>query len=210
ALELASGPFAPGEIGYLEDAGYPSYDPDRARELVEQQERESGAPFEVTLMTVGGAGSSADQVQQMFEEVGIKVNRKQFEASAFIDQALAGSYDLMLVANHPAGDPDLQEIWWSSDSPVNLGKIEDPELDALLEEGRVETDPAKRTETYEDVNRLFGKQAYNLWQAYNRWAVASGTDVHGVLDTPLPDGTPAVPNLSAGHSLASTWINGSD
>lgn len=209
SVELASGPFAPGEMGYLDDAGYPEFNPERARELVKETEREQGHPFEVTLMTVVGGSTAADQVQEMFEQVGIEVNRQQFEASTFIDQALAGSYDLMLVGNHPAGDPDLQEIWWSSDSPVNLGRIEDPELDALLNEGRVETDPARRTETYEAVNRLFGEQVYNLWQAYNRWAIGSGTDVHGVLDTPLPDGTPAAPNLSAGHSLASTWINGS-
>ncbi|MEZ5239931.1 MAG: ABC transporter substrate-binding protein [Microthrixaceae bacterium] len=209
ALELASGPFMPGEMGYLEDAGYPEFDPDRARELVQQVEREQGRPFEVTLMTTTGTSTAPDQVQEMLEDVGIEVNRKQFEASSFIDQALSGSYDLMLVVNHPAGDPDLQEIWWSSDSPVNLGRIEDPELDALLEQGRVETDPAERTEVYEEVNRLFAEQVYNLWQAYNRWAVATGTDVHGVLDTPLPDGTAPAPNLSAGHSLASTWISGS-
>jgi peptide/nickel transport system substrate-binding protein len=209
SVELASGPFAPGEMGYLDDAGYPEFNPELARELVEETEREQGRPFEVTLMTVAGGSTAADQVQEMFEQVGIEVNRQQFEASTFIDQALAGSYDLMLVGNHPAGDPDLQAIWWNSDSPVNLGRIEDPELDALLNEGRVETDPALRTETYEKVNRLFGEQVYNLWQAYNRWAIGSGTDVHGVLDTRLPDGTAAAPNLSAGHSLASTWINGS-
>ena len=207
ALQLASGPFAPGEMGYLEDAGYPEYDPDRARELVQQVETERGVPFEVTLMTATSTSSASDQVQQMFEEVGIAVNRKTFEASAFIDQALAGSYDLMLVGNHPAGDPDLQEIWWTSDSPVNLGRIEDPVLDALLQQGREETDPARRTEIYEDVNRLFGEQVYNLWQAYNRWAVGTRPEVYGVLDTPLPDGTPPVQNLSAGHSLASTWID---
>lgn len=205
-LELASGPFAPGEMGYLDDAGYPDSDPGRARELVEQWERDAGRPFEVTLMTVTGSSTAADQVQEMFEDVGIEVDRQQFEASAFIDQALAGAYDVMLVGNHPAGDPDLQQIWWRSDSPVNLGRIDDPELDALLEEGRVETDPARRTEIYEDVNRRFGEQVYNLWQSYTRWAVASGPDVHGVLDTPLPDGTRPAPGLSAGHSLASTWL----
>ena len=207
ALELASGPFAPGEIGYLDDAGYPDFDPERAADLVEQVERKQARPFVVTLMTATGASTAADQVQEMLSDAGIEVNRQQYDASAFIDQALAGSYDLMLVANHPAGDPDLQEIWWSSDSPVNLGRIDDPEMDALLEEGRSETDPDRRSEIYQDVNRIFGEQVYNLWQSYTRWAVATGTDVHGVLDTPLPDGSAPAPGLSAGHSLASTWID---
>jgi peptide/nickel transport system substrate-binding protein len=206
ALELASGPFAPGEMGYLDDAGYPEFDPERAADLVEQVERAQGGPFVVTLMTATGSSTAADQVQEMLTDVGIEVNRQQFDTSAFIDQALAGAYDLMLVANHPAGDPDLQEIWWSSDSPVNLGRIDDPDLDALLEQGRVETDPDRRGEIYQDVNRIFGERVYNLWQSYTRWAIATGTDVHGVLDTPLPDGAAPAPGLSAGHSLASTWI----
>jgi peptide/nickel transport system substrate-binding protein len=41
-LTNASGPFAPGAPGYLEDAGYPEYDPDKAREYVAQYEEESG------------------------------------------------------------------------------------------------------------------------------------------------------------------------
>ncbi len=207
ALELASGPFAAGEMGFLEDAGYPDFDPERAADLVEQVEREQGRPFQVTLMTATGASTAADQVQEMLSDAGIEVNRQQFDASAFIDQALAGAYDLMLVANHPAGDPDLQEIWWSSDSPVNLGRIDDPEMDALLEEGRSETDPDRRSEIYQDVNRIFGERVYNLWQSFTRWAVASGTDVHGLLDTPLPDGSAPAPGRSAGHSLASTWMD---
>ena len=79
SVELASGPFAPGEMGYLDDAGYPEYDPERARELVEETERDQGRPFEVTLMTVVGASTAADQVQEMFETVGIEVNRQQYD-----------------------------------------------------------------------------------------------------------------------------------
>ncbi|MFV0318696.1 MAG: ABC transporter substrate-binding protein [Microthrixaceae bacterium] len=204
--EPAEGPFAPGEMGYLKDTGYPDYDPERARELVQQVEAELGRPFEVTIMTVPGGEGSVDQVQEMFEDVGIQVNRQTFEATAFIEQALAGSYDLMTVANHAAGDPDLQAIWWKSTSPVNLGKINDPDLDALLQDGRVSTDPVERNSIYQDVSRLFGERVYNLWQSYVRWAVASRSNVHGLWDSPLPDGNPPTANLSAGHSLAATWI----
>src|SRR5690606_33538039 len=33
---VANGPFPPGAIGHLEDTGYPEYDPDAARELLEE------------------------------------------------------------------------------------------------------------------------------------------------------------------------------
>jgi peptide/nickel transport system substrate-binding protein len=207
-VEVASGPFEPGQMGYVEDTGYPEFDPDRARELVEQYEREEGRPFEVTLMTAAGGGTSPDQVQRMFEDVGIQVNRQQFEATTFIDQMLVGEFDLASIGNHPGGDPDLQYIWWATDSPVNFGKIDDPDLQALLDRGRVETDPEVRDGIYQDVSRLFGERVYNLWQSRIGWGIGFGADVHGVDGTELPSGDDPSPSPSDGIPVAGLWVDG--
>ena len=159
-------------------------------------------------MTAAGGGTSPDQVQRMFEDVGIEVNRQQFEATTFIDQMLVGEFDLVSIGNHPAGDPDLQEIWWATGSPVNFGKIDDPDLQALLDRGRVETDPEVRDGIYEDVNRLFGEQVYNLWQSRIRWAIAFGDDVHGVDGIELPSGDDPSPSPSDGIPVTGLWVDG--
>ena len=40
---IANGPFSPGSVGYLEDNGWPSFDPEGARQLVgEEYEAENG------------------------------------------------------------------------------------------------------------------------------------------------------------------------
>ena len=39
---LAQGPFAPGNVGYLKDAGFPDYDAQKAKDLVAKYKPETG------------------------------------------------------------------------------------------------------------------------------------------------------------------------
>ena len=58
-----------------------------------------------------------------------------------------------------------------------------------LDDARVEPDEAKRTALYQDINKEFAKQLWNLWAQYTLWTVAFKPNVHGALGPPLPDGT---------------------
>ena len=121
-------------------------------------------------------------------KAGIDVSIRTLDLSVFINDALAGNFQSAGWLNHPGGDPDTQYAWWHSGSPVNFGRINDPVIDKDLETGRVETDPAKRTEIYKDLNRRFQKELYNLWAWYSLWAVGYQNDVSGVKGPPLPGG----------------------
>ena len=61
-------------------------------------------------------------------------------------------------------------------------------INQLLDQGRVETDPAKRAVIYQNLNREFSKQLYNLWSWQASWTIAASKNVHGLLGPPLPDG----------------------
>jgi peptide/nickel transport system substrate-binding protein len=112
----------------------------------------------------------------------------------------------MTFRRHPGGEPDLQYIWWYSNNPVNFARIADPEIDRLLDEGRSESDPAKRKVLYEAIARQFGSQVWNVWLNYTPWAIALAPDVHGVLSSELPDdGGKPFTGLAAGHSLVGMW-----
>ena len=52
----------------------------------------------------------------------------------------------------------------------------------------VETDPAERTAIYEDLNRRFADQAWNLWSWYTLWAIGAREQVRGLAGPALPDG----------------------
>ena len=207
-LTNASGPFAPGSMGYLEDTGFPEFDLAKAKDLVAQYEKETDLPFEFTI--TNNADSSSQATSQMWKEMaeqaGMKVDLKMVEQGAEIDDAIAGNYDTDLWRNHPGGDPDLQYVWWHSGSPVNFNKFADPEIDRLLDAGRVESDPAKRTKIYSDLNRRFADQVWNVWSQWTLWVIASDPSVHGVMGPDLPDGSKPFPGLADGHQLTGLWV----
>jgi len=207
-LQNASGPFAPGNMGYLQDTGYPGYDLEKAKALVRKYERESGLPFEFTITSTPDTGivATAELVKQYAEDAGAKVTLAQVEQTQLISTAIAGNFDAMLWRNHPGGDPDAQYVWWHTGSPVNFGKFSDPEIDRLLDEGRSEPDSAKREQIYEDLNRRFSDQLWNLWGQWTIWAIATDPGIHGVMGPNLPDGTGPFSGLSDGHAVTSMWV----
>jgi len=187
---IATGPFPPGTDAYL-PTGARHRDLERARALADQYEEEHGQPIRFEYLTVNDPENLAiaQLVKEQQSEAGIDVSIRSVDQPTLINEALAGSYTGMGFRQHPGGDPDTQYVWWHSGSPVNFARINDPEIDALLDEGRVETDPAKRTKIYQDLTREFAKEYYNLWSWYTYWAVGYQNDVKGVTGPPLPDGS---------------------
>ena len=207
-VDVASGPFAPGVMGYLEDAGMPGYDPEKAKELVAQYEQETGMPltFSQTILANPASQAVAQFYQDQAAQVGIESSIEAVDQSAEISTALGNDWQVLNWRNHPGDDPDTQYIWWYGGFPTNFNKFDDPEINALLDEGRAESDPAKRQEIYEEINREFAKELYNIWVIWTRWTIATDVDVYGLTGPPLPDGSEPNPGLALGHPVSGMWL----
>ena len=210
---MASGPFAPGSMGYLEDAGYPE-GPQiaEAKALVADYVAEKGPLPRITHQDTPDSGARATAVfyQQAFSKVGIDIELVTVQQDKQIDNAISGDYDLTGFRNYPGGDPDELYVWFSSTSPANFSRIDDPEIDRLLAEGRSEPDPEVRAGIYEDIDRRFGSEVYSLWANWVTWRVASAPSVHGdTLETlpKLPDGSDPFTGLATGHPVQGLWID---
>lgn len=191
-FEEANGPFAPGVIGHLEDTGYPTYDPDAARALLEEVEAETGAPVSIAYKTTNDPFNltTAELLQSMWQEVGFEVSIDQIAQGEFIGQAIAGNFQVFGWRNHGGIDPDQQLVWWGSATAeglaLNFGRIVDEEVDRLLAVIRTSTDEAERTAAAEDLNRYFAEQVFNVWNWWVYWGLAHRDNVYGVVGMSIP------------------------
>ena len=186
---LATGPFPPDSPAHLKK--FPrKFNLAKAKKLVAQYESETGEKlaYEYLATTDPENIATAELNKEQSAKAGIDVTIRSVDQATLINEALGGKFQAVGWRNHGLSDPDTQYVWWYSTSPINFGKIKDPEIDRLLDEGRSETDPAKRVAIYKDLNRRFSSEIYNLWSWYTLWAEGYQNNVTGIKGVPLPDG----------------------
>ena len=112
----------------------------------------------------------------------MKITTKTIEQAALINTALGGDWQAISLAQPPRRQPgrSVRLVAQRRARPTSA-RSTIPEIDAPA--GRragPKPIPAKQKTIYEDVNRVFGEQVYNLWFNWSEWNIASATDVFGV------------------------------
>ncbi|HEY2997503.1 MAG TPA: ABC transporter substrate-binding protein, partial [Acidimicrobiales bacterium] len=89
-LTRATGPFAPGNVGNLDDSGFPTFDLDKAKELVQQYEDETGQKLKFTYTTTQAASTVADAqfLKEQAGAAGMDVEIVTVDQSTQIDSAI--------------------------------------------------------------------------------------------------------------------------
>jgi peptide/nickel transport system substrate-binding protein len=211
-------PYAPETLGYQKDPGFPTYDPKKAASYVDKYKQETGqSELHFTLSSTPDPNTQqlAAAVKSQVEKVpGITVDiAPPTEQTQYINLAIGGDYQAILWRNFPGGDPDTLTVWWKSTLPnaegqptrnlVNFGRINDPQIDKDLEQGRSEPDPEKRKALYQDIGKQFAKNAYNIWGWLTLWAFPAKSSVNGLTGPDLPGPNAAGDGGSRGLPIAS-------
>jgi peptide/nickel transport system substrate-binding protein len=217
--QVASGPFSPTQVGYMEDTGYPlKQDMAKAQELVKSYKADHPGPLNISLSTTQDATALvvAQAQQEFFKQAGFdNVQISQIEQAKYILTALQGDFQAFQWRNHGGLDLDAQYIWWHSSNALppgqlalNFGRIKDPVIDQALDANRGETDPAKKKELAETVNKEFATQCYNIWGDFDLWGLPHTPDIHGLEDFTAPSGEKVcLCNGIAGvYNVQSVWI----
>jgi peptide/nickel transport system substrate-binding protein len=220
-FQIADGPFPPGTPGHIEDSDWPGFDPDRARELVDEYKSDTGVDEVVVEFKANAdpdSRATVELLQQMWAEVGIDVGIVQLEQGELIRSVVLGEFEVVTWRSHGNPNPEMERINWHSETsgPVgvlstNFGRFEDEVMDAALDELRASEDPEVIAEAAETINRRFAEQVYNVWFDWVPWSIPHKSRVHGV-QTPLalPDGTLGATSgigYPGGISMTQLWVD---
>ena len=207
----ATGPFSPGTPGYLEDSGFPDYDPDAGRATFERL----GAPsFDIVTTVTTLDLLQAELLVQMWGECGLDVGINQMLQTEAVTIAVFGNFDVFIAVNHSGYSLAMERFWWHSGySPpppvpaINFGRVVDSRIDAALDEVITTDDEERQRELAEEVNRAFADGVYNIWLYHSRWLIAAHDYVNGIDNLTLPEGGEH-PKIFLGRAfLAETWLD---
>ena len=182
--------------GYLKNAGYPKFDPKKARKLADEYKAAHGGTFHVILGGTQDEASSAEMqlIKEQLDNVGIDAEIAQFDQATQINKALSGDISALDWRNlHgccSASSDESTYIWFANfdtGNLVNFGHFSDPTTQALLDTGRTLTDQAAIDDNYEQLNQAMAKQAYLLPFWFVDWTIGYQSDVK-LAFPPLPDG----------------------
>ncbi|GGH09162.1 ABC transporter substrate-binding protein [Alsobacter metallidurans] len=180
---VPGGPLSPALKDWATDVKQFScykHDPAKAKQLL----KESGVaqPISVTMTVLPRQDIKdiAQVVQQQLGNVGIKVELKTPELGQFIQDWRNGAFDLFASTN--AGSPDPDDYFFRTfrtGGSTNVFKYTNPELDALLDKARANTDPASRKADYAKVQSILACDGPIAHLAYGQLFTASRANVSG-------------------------------
>lgn len=180
----AIGPLAPGIFGYTEDIDAVEYNMDEARALLEEAGMADGFSTSIWTNDNPQRQAMAVLIQESLAELNIEVEIEVMEFGAYLEQTAAGQHDMFILGwSNPTGDADYgtYALFHSSQkgNPGNRSFYENPEVDALLDEGRREADPAAREEIYAEVAQLLTDDAPMAFLLHTEYLVGIADNVSG-------------------------------
>ncbi len=154
---IANGPFPPSSPWHVPDTGYPTFDPENARRLVDEYTEETGSSPSFTYQTPSSDSllELATALEQMWEDVGFDVTLDTaLDQTTLILNVITGNYDMSIWQLQDFADPDvLLYNYFHSTGSLNFEKYASATVDAALEEGRVNPDLERRQEVYAEAIR---------------------------------------------------------
>jgi peptide/nickel transport system substrate-binding protein len=155
-----------------------AYDPQHARKLLDQAgyPEHNGVRFHLTMKTSTEESTRllAAVLQQQLANVGIVLDIRTFEFATFYADVQKGAFQIFSLSWIGGNeDPDIFEhIFYSGSFPpkrANRGYYSNPEVDALIDEGRRTVDQQKRKEIYARLQQIVAEDLpyINLWYRDN-------------------------------------------
>jgi peptide/nickel transport system substrate-binding protein len=199
--EPVAAPYKPGTRWVNPQLKPYAYDPAKAKQLLKEAGFEdhdgdgildrNGKPlaFEILTNQNKQREMSAVLIQRRLKEIGIDVKIRVLEWASFLGRYIKpGDFDVVVLGWSLSLDPDQYSIWHSSQNKpgqFNFINYNNPQVDKLLEQGRLELDQDKRMKIYHEFSRILLEDSpiVYLYEGYGLPAIHKR--VRGI-DNPAP------------------------
>ncbi len=153
------------------------YNPDKAKSELDAAGWKAGADgirekdgkkLEVKFMQLAGVPVSENealQVQNQLKDIGIKINIVNVPIAKFQDGSVLTKHEFDLIAFSWIGTPypftSIKQIYGTGQES-NFAQLSMPEVDQLIKQIDVETDPAKRIELAAQADKIIWENVHTL------------------------------------------------
>lgn len=157
------------------------YDPERARQLIEQSGEPTPVPVELLVPARPADQRVAEVIQSMANDVGFDVTIQQSEFVSSLAAARAGDFDTYLIGWSGRIDPDgnTNDLITTGGSN-NFGGLSDPVLDDLVTQAAGVGDQDERRELYTEALARNAELRSTLYLYHERWFLGLDAQLTGV------------------------------
>jgi peptide/nickel transport system substrate-binding protein len=186
---VPGGPLSPALAQWaLPVSNFPCYTPDPAGAKKKLEAAGIATPLKLTLNVLGSIQQVVDvaQVAQaQLNKAGFEVTLNVQEQGKFIADWRASNFEGFVSLN--GGNPDPDDYFgrtFQTAGATNVFKYSDATVDKLLNDGRTESDPAKRKPIYDAAQKILACQGPIMHIAYGTLFAAARDDLQGF--APMP------------------------
>ena len=192
---ISTGPIAPTIPYYDPDVRQYEYDLDRARELLDEMGLEPDSDGIRARLVMPPPASeiyqrTSEYVAQQLEQIGIDVRLDRVDHATWANRVAEFDFDLTINLLEQLGDPAIGPTTFYHTNGIergnpfgNNGGYSNPGIDALLDSGSVETDPARRQEIYSEVQAILAEDVPVGWLLETLRPVLHVTELENVVTT---------------------------
>ena len=161
-----------------------SYDPEKAKKLLEQAGYKDGFEFEWSTSQNESWGLPiVEAVIPMLAKVGIRAKVKQMEVSVLVDAQRKGDYQAYILSSQTGPDPLAALKCFHSSTPISAcghHRMKNADFDKLIDEAGQTTDPVKLAELLKQADGIVYDAAPVWFFNYNKAVMAYQPWVKGL------------------------------
>lgn len=180
AATPAHQPFPPANFAYNKADVAPKPDVAKAKELLAKGGKPDGFSFTFKTGTSPDNQRIGEMLQTMFKQAGIDMTIEKLEFGTMLDQAKKGNFEAVALGWSGRPDPD-QNIYDDvvTNAPLNYAGYSNPQVDKLMNDARLELDPAKRTVIYNNAMKIVNDELPYIYFYFENNVIGLNKNIKG-------------------------------